>query len=114
MQKQSIVKKLVEEHGCQSYFAEKVLKLTKDDVDKANQIITLSKTVRKTLRPIGYGYLNLTHEGSSVKDCEEVKLQHAIFLQGEWKPDGKDTLFTGQLISCAVCNPFLCGFSNDL
>jgi hypothetical protein len=35
-------------------------------------------------------------------------------LQGEWKPDGKDTLFTGQLISCAVCNPFLCGFSNDL
>jgi hypothetical protein len=114
MQKQSIVKKLVEEHGCQSYFAEKVLKLTKNDVDKANQIIALSKTVRKTLRPIGYGYLNLTHEGSSVKDCEEVKLQHAIFLQGEWKPDGKDTLFTGQLISCAVCNPFLCGFSNDL
>jgi hypothetical protein len=34
-------------------------------------------------------------------------------LQGEWKPDGNDTLFTGQLISCVECNPIHRGFYND-
>lgn len=77
MQKQSLVRKLVDEHGCQSYFAEKVLKMVDRDVEKASKIIKLSKRVRKTLRPIGYGYLNLTHEGS-IKDCEEQKLHHSL------------------------------------
>jgi hypothetical protein len=94
----------VDEHGCQSYFAEKVLKMVDRDVEKASKIIKLSKRVRKTLRPIGYGYLNLTHEGS-IKDCEEQKLHHSLFMQGEWKPDGSNTLFTGQVISCVECNP---------
>lgn len=58
----------------------------------------------KVLRPIGYGYINLTHSGNS-KDCEHEKLHHSVFLQGEWKPDGADTMFTGQVIACIECNP---------
>jgi len=88
------VQSLVKKHDCSYGFASKVLKLCHNKLEKASEVINLSKQNRKIPRPVGYGYINFTHEGTG-RDCEEQKLLHPVFMQGEWKPAGTETVFTG-------------------